>query len=89
MYGSPTGGKAEYSYFYGMHRSKFIFFLGYFLKKDEEFSVFRLISVYSLIHNEFLGNRSDKYYLEGPRNKIKVHNLDTAPSHAHKLRESN
>ena len=88
MYGSPTGGKAEYFYFYGMHRSKFIF-LGYFLKKDEEFSFFRLISVYSLMHNELLGNRSDKYYLKGPRNKIKVHNLNKAPSLAHKLRESN
>ena len=62
--------------------------LRYFLKKDEEFRVFVLRLDYSLIHNEFLGNKSDIYNLETLRNNKRVHHLDTAPSHAKKWRAS-
>ena len=60
--------------------------LKYFLKKDEEFRVFRLILSYSLIRNEFLGNRSNRDNLEGLRKKKRVHNFETAPAHANKRR---
>ena len=60
--------------------------LKYFLKKDEEFRVLRLILVYSLIHNEFLGNRSDRDNLETLSKKKGVHYLETAPDHAKKWR---
>ena len=65
------------------------FGLKHCLKKDEKFRVFRLILAYSLIHNEFLGNRSDIDNLEGIRKNKKVHNLKTAPAHENKWRRSN
>ena len=62
-------GQSESSYFYSMHRGKFILCLKYFLKKDIQFRVFRLTVAYSLLHNEFLGIMSDKYNSEDLRNK--------------------
>ena len=41
--------------------------LEYFLNKGEEFRGFRLRLAYSFIHNEFLGNVSEKDNLEGLR----------------------
>ena len=63
--------------------------LKYFLNKDEEFSVFRLILAYNLIHIFFLGNRSDRDNLEKPWKNQRVHHLETAPSHAKEWRGSN
>ena len=44
---------------------------------------------YSLIHNDFLGDRSDIDNLETTRKKKGVHHLETAPAHAKKCRGSN
>ena len=56
----------------------------YFLKKYEEFMFLVLILAYSLIKNEFLGNRSYRDNLETLRNKKRVRNLETETAHANK-----
>ena len=73
----PQVGNQSLRIFYSTHRDKFIF------------KVFGLILDYSLIQNYLLGNRSDRDKLEGIRNKIKVHHLQTVPAHANKWRGSN
>ena len=65
-----------------MHTEVNSFFcLKYFLKKDEYFRTFRLIFAYILIQNEFLVTRSDKYNLEGIKEK-RVQNLETSLAYA-------
>ena len=60
--------------------------LKYFLNKDQDFMFLGLRLAYSIIHNRFLGSSSDRENLEVLRNKKRIHNLETEPSHINKWR---
>ena len=63
--------------------------LKYFLKKDEEFRVSRLILAYSLRNNDLFCNRRNIDNLETTIKNKSFRHLETELAHAKKLRDLN